>query len=75
LTEDEGHKLSARLSGRCEFLCPPKATVEGGKPKAKFSNLEIYFVKALIRFIRLWAAFLLLLFFAPSRGINPAKEK
>jgi hypothetical protein len=32
LTEGEGHKLSERS----EFLCPPKATAEGGEPKAKF---------------------------------------
>jgi len=29
LTEDEGHKLSERS----EFLCPPKATVEGGESR------------------------------------------
>ena len=63
MTEEEGHKLPERS----EFLCPPKATAERGEPRAKFSKLEIisaffaenYFVKALIRFIRAWAAFLL----------------
>jgi hypothetical protein len=51
-----------------------------GKLKAKFSNLEITFFKVissrhLSGFAGLRAAFLLLFFFAPTRGINPAKEK